>query len=215
MPNTGALRQKPGRTYIEEARRRQIVDAAIDALVEEGYGQATLERIAKRAGISRGLISYHFQGRADLMTAVFAKVYQEGLAYMGPRVGAAKTPTTTLLAYVQSNLDYLRTHRREVLAVVAVRRAGDLAHLDRSMAGLAQSVADIERILRSGQQSGEFRDFDVHAVAIVIRNMVDGIYNHMADDPDLDLKLFTGEVLTFVTLATRAQHDDAPGRGAR
>lgn len=204
MPNAGRLRRKPGRTFIEEARRRQIVDAAIDLLVEEGYGQATLERIAKRADISRGLISYHFDGRADLMEAVFSKVAQDGAAYVEPRVADAKTPTTTLLAYVQSNVDYLRTHRREVLAVVAVRRAGDLAHLERSMAGLAQSVVDIERILRSGQQAGEFRAFDVHAVAIVIRNMIDGIYNHIAADPDLDLEVFTAEVLTFVRLATQA-----------
>lgn len=204
VPNAGGSRQKAGRTFIEEARRRQIVDAAIDAIVEEGYSQATLEHIASRAGISRGLISYHFEGRNDLMTAVFAKAYEDGVAYMAPRVATAKTPTTTLLAYVQSNLDYLRTHRREMLALVAVRRAGDLAHLDHSMAGLAQSLVDLERILSWGQQAGDFRDFDVHVVAIVIRNLIDGIFNHLAADPGLDLDRFTAEVLAFVTLATRA-----------
>ena len=207
MPNSEHAGQETGRTFIEEARRRQIVEAATEVIVEEGYGQATLERIARRAGISRGLISYHFEGRDDLMTAVFAKAYEDGVAYMRPRIEAAKTPTTTLRAYVQSNLEYLRDHRKQVLALVAVRRGGNLAHLDRSVAGLARSLVELERILRWGQEAGEFRDFDVHAMAIAIRNVIDGLFNHLAAEPDLDLDRFIAEALTLVTLATRTQSE--------
>lgn len=207
VPDTLTHRQATGRTFIEEARRRQIVDAAIEVIVDEGYGQATLERIAKRAGVSRGLISYHFEGRDDLITAVFAKAYEDGVAYMGPRIAAATSPTTTLGAYIESNIEYLRDHRREVLALVAVRRAGNLVHLHSSVAGVAQSLVELERILRSGQEAGEFRDFDVHAMAIVIRNVIDGLFNQIAAEPDLDLDRFTAEVLTLVALATRAHSE--------
>src|SRR6202453_4771003 len=47
------------RTFIETARRAQIVAAAIDTIAELGYAQASFARIADRVGISRGLISYH------------------------------------------------------------------------------------------------------------------------------------------------------------
>jgi AcrR family transcriptional regulator len=69
---------KSGRTsFIEQARRRQIVQAAIDVIAERGYAGASLEQIALKAGISRGLISYHFAGRDDLIAAVVASIFTE------------------------------------------------------------------------------------------------------------------------------------------
>ncbi|MGH7920374.1 MAG: TetR/AcrR family transcriptional regulator [Candidatus Dormibacteraceae bacterium] len=188
-------------TFIEKARRRQIVDAAIDVLSEDGYGAATLSG-SLCAGISRRLISFHFEGRDELMAAVFAKAYEEGGAYIGARMAAAQTPTAMLRVYVQSNLDYLHDHRQEVLACVAVRWPGNLAHLPRSLAGLAQSLAQLEGILRQGQLAGEFRDFDVHAMAIAIRNVIDSLPNHIGAELDLDLDHFIAEILTLVSLAT-------------
>jgi AcrR family transcriptional regulator len=54
------------RTFIETARRAQIMAAAIDTIAELGYGQASLARIAQRAGTSKGVICYHFVGNDDL-----------------------------------------------------------------------------------------------------------------------------------------------------
>jgi Bacterial regulatory proteins, tetR family len=53
----------PERTFIEAARRNQIVAAAIDTIAEVGYARASFARIAARAGISPGLISYLYRFR--------------------------------------------------------------------------------------------------------------------------------------------------------
>jgi AcrR family transcriptional regulator len=200
VPKSRHLRQE-GRTFIEEARRRQIVDAAIQVIAESGYAQASLERIAFRAGISRGLISYHFAGRDDLMAAVVARAYEDGAAFMRPRIEAATTPVEMLRAYVQSNLEYMRDHREPLLALLAVRRAGDVAGL----AGLDQALGPIEGILRRGQREGGFRDFDPRVMAITIRNVIDGIPHYMGVAPDLDLDVCAREILTTVSLATRKE----------
>jgi AcrR family transcriptional regulator len=204
MPKSGRLRQE-GRTFIEEARRRQIVDAAIEVIAEWGYAQASLERIALRAGISRGLISYHFAGRDDLMAAVVARACEDGAAFMRPRIEAATTPAETLRAYVQSNLEYMRDHREQLLALLAVRRAGDAADLRRSRAGVEQALGPLEGILRWGQREGVFRDFDARVMAITIRNVIDGIPHHMDADPDLDLDTCAREICTTLSIATRKE----------
>ena len=49
----GKSGQPKDRTFIETARRAQIVAAAIDTIAELGYGQASLARIAERAGRAR------------------------------------------------------------------------------------------------------------------------------------------------------------------
>ena len=204
MPKSTRHRQE-GRTFIEEARRRQIVDAAIEVIAESGYAQASLERIALRAGISRGLISYHFAGRDDLMAAVVARAYEDGSAFMRPRIEAATKPAEMLRAYVQSNLEYMRDHREQLLALLAVRRAGKTAGLRRSLTGLDQALGPIEGILRWGQREGVFRDFDAHVMAMTIRNVIDGIPHYMDVDPDMDLDACAREILTTLSLATRKE----------
>ena len=85
-------------SFIERARRAQIVAAAIEVIVEEGIGQASLARIAGRAGISKGVVSYHFAGKDALMTQVVVSVYESGAEFMTPHIRAATTPREQLAA---------------------------------------------------------------------------------------------------------------------
>ncbi|MGH8430951.1 MAG: TetR/AcrR family transcriptional regulator, partial [Solimonas sp.] len=73
---TPGQRQLP--TFISDARQRQIVDCAIEALAEVGYARASLAEIAKRAGISKGVILYHFKGKDDLLEKVVDDIYVRG-----------------------------------------------------------------------------------------------------------------------------------------
>ncbi|MEV7908062.1 TetR family transcriptional regulator, partial [Streptomyces anulatus] len=47
------------KSFIERARRAQIIASAIEVIAEHGFANASLARIAKHAGISKGVISYH------------------------------------------------------------------------------------------------------------------------------------------------------------
>ena len=60
--------------------RAQIVAAAIDTVAEDGYANASLARIAVRLGISKGVISYHFAGKDDLIAEIISQVLQQARA---------------------------------------------------------------------------------------------------------------------------------------
>ncbi|TYC55310.1 TetR/AcrR family transcriptional regulator [Zoogloea oleivorans] len=51
------------------ATRTQILDATLQCLVELGYTQTTTEKIALKAGVSRGAMTHHFKSRADVFKA--------------------------------------------------------------------------------------------------------------------------------------------------
>ena len=53
-----------------EARPREILDAALAAFVATGYERATLADVARRAGVSPGLVVHYYRTKADLFTAV-------------------------------------------------------------------------------------------------------------------------------------------------
>ncbi|WP_206059442.1 TetR family transcriptional regulator, partial [Nonomuraea zeae] len=74
------------RTFIEEARRAQIISCAIEVLADQGYPHTTLAKIAKQAKISTGVISYHFGGKKQLIQAVVEEVVKLGTDMMLPRI---------------------------------------------------------------------------------------------------------------------------------
>jgi TetR/AcrR family fatty acid metabolism transcriptional regulator len=209
MPENQHGRQQR-HSFIEAARRAQIVQAAIEVIAELGYAQATLEQIARRAGISRGLISYHFAGRDELIGQVVADVFAAGGVYMRPRIEAESTAADMLRAYIESNLAYMRDHPAQMAALVQIFANVNMAEgfpgIDVTV--LDQGLVDLEQLLRWGQQTGEFRAFDTRVMAVAIRNVIDGIPPQIVDNPAIDLNAYAREVAALFDHATRVRRDE-------
>ncbi len=47
---------------MQSIRRRQLIDATLEAINEVGMHDATIAQIARRAGVSTGIISHYFSG---------------------------------------------------------------------------------------------------------------------------------------------------------
>ena len=96
------------RSFIEEARRAQIVESAIETIAEVGYVRASLARIAAAAGISKGVISYHFADKDELIQQVVAEVLKAFDSYMRPRITAECGSAAQMLrAYISSNVAFM------------------------------------------------------------------------------------------------------------
>jgi AcrR family transcriptional regulator len=67
----------PPKVDLRKARgadtREQILDAARDALSEDGYVRTTTRSIAERAGVQLSLVHYHFGGKQQLLAAVLVR----------------------------------------------------------------------------------------------------------------------------------------------
>ncbi len=48
---------------MQSIRRRQLIDATLEAINEVGMHDATIAQIARRAGVSTGIISHYFRGQ--------------------------------------------------------------------------------------------------------------------------------------------------------
>ena len=64
----------PGRRAPEDARREQIVSAAYAVALRSGIAGVTLRAVAAEAGLSHGLLLFHFKGKAELVGALLDRV---------------------------------------------------------------------------------------------------------------------------------------------
>jgi TetR/AcrR family fatty acid metabolism transcriptional regulator len=193
------------RSFIETARRAQIIECAIETIAALGYAKASLAQIARRAGISKGVISYHFAGKDELIQQIVAELYSAADAFIRPRVMVAVTAGAKLRAYIESNLEFISAHRTHLIALTEIflnLRAGQ--HLERAeLAPDERAVAEVERLLRRGQREGEFGEFSPRVMAITIRRAIDAIAPQLINDPRLDLESYAHELAAIFDRAAR------------
>ena len=112
-----------------EARRRQILDAAVATIAADGLAKASFSAIAERAGLSSvGLISYHFAGRDELIGQIVADYYASITAHMQDRMAGISSPTAALEAYISGVIDYIGAHPAQMKALTEVFLQGAMNH---------------------------------------------------------------------------------------
>jgi AcrR family transcriptional regulator len=80
------------RKISRDQRRQQLIDATMHVLLRKGYAQTTLSDVAAEAGVSHGLVNFHFESKEKLLTAVllfmsdeYRSNWQNALAKAGPK----------------------------------------------------------------------------------------------------------------------------------
>lgn len=192
-------------SFIEAARRAQIVECAIDALAELGYAQTSLARIAERAQISKSVISYYFAGKDDLMQQIVVDVYTKGAHFILPRIQAESSARGMLLAFISSNVEFIATHRKAAIAATEVisnlRKPDGTFHFDQ--AADEPNLQGVEWILKKGQKEGSFREFDTRVMALTIRAAIDRFGSQLIAEPSLDWAAYARELCATFDQATR------------
>lgn len=190
------------RTVTEQARRQQIVQAAIACIAELGYGKASFARIAEQAGLSStGLISYHFRGKQELTAAIAAYVLEDLSQWMYQHMVGAADPPAALNAYIRSLIGYMQERPSHLAAFADLVLHGAL---EWGSGEQEQATSALERILREGQEAGLFRPFDVDVMAATIQRSLDGIPLVQRVTPTLDLNVYADELVELFHRATMA-----------
>lgn len=116
-------------------RREQILDSAVDLIINRGPSHCSLENVAEHAGISKPLIYKYFAKREELLKAILEREYE----YLGAQ-GLAQVPAETPAerVVVAANIRALRYlyDRGPILRILGS---------DRSIAALVEKRAGAER----------------------------------------------------------------------
>src|SRR5215470_17326691 len=76
--------------------RENLLDAALASFHAKGYLATTLDDIARRAGITRGAIAWHFGSKAELLNAVIRERYVRASTRMLEVAAQGGTPLQVL-----------------------------------------------------------------------------------------------------------------------
>lgn len=68
------MTQKPARRLSKEARREQLLDAAMQIVAERGADALTMGHLAESAGVTKPIVYEHFGGRPGVLVALYRRI---------------------------------------------------------------------------------------------------------------------------------------------
>ena len=196
----------PG-SFIELARRRQLIDCAIACLAEAGYTGASLANVAQRAGVSKGVVLYHFRSKDALVETTVEEIFRALGEFIAPRIEAEPDARGRLRAFITAQLSFLEQHRAQLLAVsyILMNHRNHRGEFQLRTKAERDARTAISSILEQGQSSGEFRAFALRPMAATILNAINGALSEWVADPSLSLHEYAAELVTTFDLATQTK----------
>jgi len=111
----------------DAVRNRERVLAAAKAVFSAGGPEASLEAVAKQAGVGIGTLYRHFPTRQDLFETVYRREVQQ-LVELAEELKSAPAPVDALRSWLRSNVEFVATKKGMSAALaLTVHGSSDLA----------------------------------------------------------------------------------------
>lgn len=169
---------------VGDARRRKILDTAVEHFGRWGFHASSLARIAHDCGITQGGLLHHFRSKEDLLLSVLAQSEEhdvERLFSQDPESYAAYLDT--LVALIEDN-----TRRPGIVRMfnVLVGESGNVGHPAHAYfrERYARVLRNTVELLEQAVERGELRaGIDCRAIGQEQLAVMDGLQIQWALDP--------------------------------
>jgi AcrR family transcriptional regulator len=180
-----------------ENGRRDLMDIAIDCFARYGYQGASIDRIAKAAGLTKGAIYYHFKDKEELLFAAVKNRVGQFERRVISDLGSVKDAVAALRHVTDVCLEHAtKSNHRRLIVTLMVEAFGTNARLSAQFRDMMRRFrAFLRSIIEVGQSQGIFRaDVSAITAAGVYAGAVMGAEIEYYQDPthiDLDEHLHT------------------------
>jgi AcrR family transcriptional regulator len=186
-----------------EAASARIVEAMRRSVAARGAAGSTFDQVAREAGVSRGLLHYHFGTKERLLAEVVRRDSEIRLERLGTELDAATTVAEVLDVLVHSLEDLVERDPGFVALMFELFTSGRRnPEIAAEFAALQRAArTHVAELLAARQREGVIRLADEpEAVAAVLLSLADGLALRLLGEPDHDHRA----TLAAATAAARA-----------
>ncbi|MEK4230244.1 TetR/AcrR family transcriptional regulator [Solibacillus sp. FSL H8-0538] len=155
---------------------KQIIDAAVIAIAENGYHQAQVSKIAKQAGVADGTIYLYFKNKEDILISVFQEKMGLFVDNLQDIIKNGSTSSEKLGQMIENHFSVLSSDRHLATVTQLELRQSNKEIRLKINSILKEYLMLLDQILIEGMVSGEFNPtMDVR----IARQMVFGTVDEM------------------------------------
>lgn len=178
-----------GRPHAEEAKREDIINAALTLFRERGIKATTIREIAEEAGVTSGALYRHFDSKVSLAQALFEDCADRMTAQLREAAEGAGDPREALAQTTRALLGFSQ-HEPAAFGYILDRHEREV---QRAQVGRVLPKDVFEEIIRDGVEGGQFPPQDaslstalivgmcLRAVFFYEREMLESSWEEMAE----------------------------------
>jgi TetR/AcrR family fatty acid metabolism transcriptional regulator len=135
---------------------RQIIDAAVIVIAENGYHQAQVSKIARQAGVADGTIYLYFKNKEDILISLFQEKMGYFVEKIEENIAGKSTAAEKLFKMVEMHFQMLsEDHHLAIVTQLELRQSNKELRLKINDV-LRRYLKVVDQILVEGKDSGEF-----------------------------------------------------------
>ena len=186
-----------------EQTRAALVAAARRLFAERGYSAVGTEEIVREAGVTRGALYHHFDGKRELMRAVYEQLEEELSQQFAASVTPGAEPLRVLREGAETFLD--QCLEREVQQIALLDAPAVLGWEEWREINARYALGLIEGVLSHGMETGQIRTQPARPLAHALIGALDEVAMLVArsDDP-VSTRQEVGATLATLLEALRA-----------
>jgi len=153
---------------------KQIIDAAVVVIAENGYHQAQVSKIAKQAGVADGTIYLYFENKEDILISVFRERMGYFVEKMKEVIAGKETAAEKLLVMIENHFNILSRDRNLAIVTQLELRQSNKELRMQINEVLKEYLHVVDDILRFGQVQDEFdKNMDIRLARQMIFGTID------------------------------------------
>jgi len=158
----------------DKPKFKQIIDAAVVVIAENGYHQAQVAKIAKQAGVADGTIYLYFKNKEDILISVFEEKMGLFVENLKDIINDDISTSEKLLKMVENHFRVLATdHHLAIVTQLELRQSNKDIRL-RINGVLKEYLILLDDILVEGLENGEFdEDLDIRLARHMVFGTID------------------------------------------
>ncbi|MDN4607216.1 TetR/AcrR family transcriptional regulator [Sporosarcina highlanderae] len=180
----------------DKPKYKQIVDAAVIAIAENGYHQAQVSKIAKEAGVADGTIYLYFKNKEEILISVFREKMGDFVEIVKNAIKKDITATEKLYEMIEGHFRWLHSDRHlAIVTQLELRQSNkDLRYKINEV--LKEYLVLLDSILKEGIEKGEFDgQIDIRLARQMVFGTIDEtITSWVMNDQKYDLLKLAPEV---------------------
>jgi AcrR family transcriptional regulator len=172
-------------------RKQQLLDRAAELFAERGYAETRVIDIVRAAGVAKGLFYWYFDNKEALFRELADSIRLSLRRQQGAVLDVSALPLVNLYRGTEVSVRFMAEHAHFFsLLEVEGRNFTDVLR-----EGTRQHIADMVRIIETGQADGSIREDDAELLALGVVGCV-GHYSHVHRTGRIDMPL--DELASFV-----------------
>ncbi|TMN21115.1 TetR/AcrR family transcriptional regulator [Lentibacillus cibarius] len=185
----------------QKPKYKQIIEAAVKVIAENGYHASQISKIAKQAGVADGTIYLYFKNKEDILISVFEEKMGQFIEQIAYSISEKVQANDKLLTLIEMHFRQLTAdHHLAIVTQLELRQSNTALRVKINQI-LKPYLSVIDDIIIEGTEQGLFRDgLNVPLARQMIFGTLDEIVtNWVINEQKYDLVKQAPAVHAFIT----------------